>query len=53
MEPTNAEIIFYVVLAILGIAFLIIVNCANRVSDVDITWGQRRDWERREKEWYK
>lgn len=52
MEPTNAEIIFYCVMAVIGIIFLIKAMCTP--SDcIEITWGQRRDWERNEKRWSK
>jgi hypothetical protein len=52
MEPTNAEIIFYAVFAVIGLIFLI-GAMFTKSDTIDITWGQRRDWERREKEWYK
>lgn len=52
MEPTNAEIIFYIVLGIISLG--VIIKSALTPNDtIDITWGQRRDWERREKEWTK
>lgn len=47
---TNAEFIFWIIAGIIGIGVLIAV--ARTPSDtIDITWGQRRDWERREREW--
>lgn len=52
MEPTNAEIIFYAVLAVIGLIFVIGVMSKESYT-IDITQSKRRDWERREKEWYK
>lgn len=50
MEPTTAELIFYGVLDVIGLAFILYAMC--RADDhIEITWGKRRDWERREKEW--
>lgn len=50
--PTDAEIIFWVVAAILAFGFIIFI--ASRADrSIDITWGQRRDWERRERKWGK
>ena len=50
--PTNAEIIFWVFALIAVVIVLICLAC--RTSDsMEITWGQRRDWARREREWKK
>jgi hypothetical protein len=50
MIPTTAEMIFYYICG--GIALIIFIKMMCSKSDtVEITWGQRRDWERREKEW--
>ena len=49
MIPTNAEMIFYCVCG--GFALITFVRMVCSKSDtVEITWGQRRDWTRREKE---
>ena len=50
MTPTDYEVIFWIVLAVIGLAFLIFAM--TRPSDrIDITWGERRDWEREERKW--
>lgn len=47
MIPTIGEMIFYCVLGGIALLGLCGIMCAK--SDcVDITWGQRRDWERKE-----
>lgn len=52
MEPTNAEIIFYCVMVVIGIILFIKVM---RTPDdcIEITRSKRRDWEKREKGWRK
>lgn len=50
MEPTTAELIFYGALGAISLVFLLCAMCAKD-DHIEITWGQRRDWERREKEW--
>lgn len=52
MEPTTAELIFYGVMGAIALVFFI---GAMFVKDdhIEITWGQRRDWARREREWSK
>lgn len=52
MEPTNAELIFYAVLGVIGLIFLI---CAMRTKDdtIEMTWTKKRDIERAEKRWNK
>ena len=45
--PTDGEVIAYIIFGI--IALLAIWFClrnADTRSEVEITWGQRRDWER-------
>lgn len=50
MEPTTAELIFWILAIIVGVP-LIIHSLPTPSDSMDITWGQRRDWARREKEW--
>lgn len=50
MEPTTAELIFWILAIIVGVP-LIIHSLPTSSDSMDITWGQRRDWARREKEW--
>jgi len=50
MEPTTAELIFWILAIIVGVP-LIVRGMATPCDSMDITWGQRRDWARREKEW--
>lgn len=50
MEPTTAELIFWILAIIVGVP-LIVHNLPTAGDYMDITWGQRRDWARREKEW--
>lgn len=50
--PTDGEVIAYIIFGI--IALLAIWFClrnADTGSEVEITWGQRRDWERRQREY--
>ena len=48
MIPTIGEMIFYCVLG--GGALLALIAMVGAKGDsMDITWGQRRDWERRER----
>lgn len=52
MEPTNAEMIFWIVCAV--ICLIVLVRSMCEPSDTfEITDRHLRDWERREKEWYK
>lgn len=47
-----AELICWIILAVVSvIALLIIAKISG--SDVEITWGKRRDWERAERKWGK
>lgn len=51
MAPTIAELIFYIIAGIVAIIFFIkILFSAPSNDEIKITWGQRRDWERREKD---
>lgn len=50
--PTNAEIIFWVFALVAVIVVLTRLICGTSNS-MEITWGQRRDWARREGEWRK
>lgn len=50
--PTNGEVIAYIIIGV--IALLLIfwgMAHADTRSSVEITWGQRRDWARREREY--
>lgn len=50
MAPTDYEVIFWIVLAVIGLAFLIFAM--TRPDDhIEITWGKLRDWEREERKW--
>jgi hypothetical protein len=50
MTPTNYEIICWIVLAVIGIAFLIFAM--TRPDDrIEITDRKLKDWEREEKKW--
>ena len=50
--PTDGEVIVYIVLSILALlAFWGFLRNANKGPEIEITWGQRRDWERREREY--
>ena len=52
MEPTNAEVIFYVVIAVIGL--VILLACASIKDDtIEMTWTKKRDIARAEKKWYK
>ena len=52
MGPTNAEIIFYAVVAVVGLVMLL--TCAGAKDDtIEITWTKKRDIARVEKSWYK
>lgn len=50
--PTNSEVIAYIILGIVMlIALWFGLRNADTSSSIEITWGQRRDWERRQKEY--
>lgn len=50
--PTDGEVIAYIILGIIALlAFWLFLRNADTRSEVEITWGQRRDWERREKDY--
>ena len=52
MEPTNAEIIFYAVIAVVGLVMLL--ACAGvKDNTIEMTWTKKRDIARVEKSWYK
>jgi hypothetical protein len=52
MEPTNAEIIFYVVIAV--ICLVMLLACASaKDNTIEMTWTKKRDIARVEKSWYK
>lgn len=52
MEPTNAEIIFYAVIAVIGLVMLLV--CAGiKDNTIEMTWTKKRDIARVEKSWYK
>jgi hypothetical protein len=48
MEPTNAEIIFYAVIAVVGLVMLLV---GSRMPDdtIEMTWGKKRDIARAER----
>ena len=52
MEPTNAEVIFYVVIAVIS---LVILLACTRIKDdtIEMTWTKKRDIARVEKSWHK
>ena len=50
MIPTDYEVIFWIVLAVISLALLIFAM--TRPDDhIDITESKRRDWEREERKW--
>lgn len=51
MEPTNAELIGWLVLLAIMVVALILVAIRPSAPSVDITWGQRRDWENRQRDY--
>ena len=52
MEPTNAEIFFYAVVAVVGLVMLLV--CAGtKDNTIEMTWTKKRDIARVEKSWYK
>jgi uncharacterized membrane protein YkvI len=52
MQPTNAEIIGWIVLLIIAIVFFVKATMQSESSsEIEITWGQRRDWENRAKDY--
>ena len=51
MEPTNAEMIFWFVLLAVALIGLIFINFYPSAPGIEITWGQRRDWENRQRDY--
>ncbi len=52
MQPTNSEVIGWIVLLIIAIVFLVKTAMQSESSsEIEITWGQRRDWENRAKDY--
>lgn len=51
MEPTNAEMIGWLVLLAIALAILIFASLRPSTPEVEITWGQRRDWDNRAKDY--
>jgi hypothetical protein len=50
--PTDGEITAYIVLGIIALlAFWFLMRGADTRPEIEITWGQRRDWERRQREY--
>ena len=50
--PTDSEVIACIVLSVIALlAVWGFLRNAHRGSEIEITWGQRRDWERRQKEY--
>ena len=52
MEPTNAELIFYAVLGVIGLIFLICAMC-TKDDTIEMTWTKKRDIARAERRWSK
>lgn len=52
MEPTNAEIIFYAVFAVIGLIFLI-GALFTKDDTIEMTWTKKRDIARAERRWSK
>ena len=48
MEPTNAEIIFYAVIAVIGLVMLL-VSAGIKDDTIEMTWTKKRDIARVEK----
>lgn len=50
--PTDGEVIAYIIVGIIALLFVFWgLAHSDRTSNVEITWGQRRDWARREREY--
>jgi hypothetical protein len=49
MEPTTAELIFYLIAGVIGLVFFLRILATD--GDVEMTWGKRRDLARAEKGW--
>ncbi len=50
--PTNGEVIAYVIFGIIALlALWVLMRGTNTGSNIEITWGQRRDWDRRQREY--
>ena len=50
MEPTNAELIAWIVFAVVGLIFLTLA-LATSIDTIEMDSFKRRDIARREKEW--
>lgn len=50
--PTNGEVVAYIIFGIIALlALWFLMRGVDTRSEIEITWGQRRDWERRQKEY--
>ena len=50
--PTDGEVIAYIIFGIIALLTLwFLMRGTDTRSEIEITWGQRRDWERRQKEY--
>lgn len=50
--PTNGEVVAYIIFSIIALlALWFLMRGVDTRSEIEITWGQRRDWERRQKEY--
>ena len=45
------ELIWWCVVGAIALIFLIAIMLTPNDSEIEITWGKRRDWERWEKQW--
>lgn len=52
MEPTNAEVIFYLVIAVIGLVILL-ASASLKDNTIEMTWTKKRDIARTEKSRYK
>ena len=53
MEPTNAEIIFYAVIAVVGLVMMLLACAGTKDNTIEMTWTKKRDIARVEKSWCK
>lgn len=52
MIPTNSEVAGWIILLIIAIIFLVKTAMKSESSsEIEITWGQRRDWENRARDY--
>ena len=52
MIPTNSEVAGWIILLIIAIVFLVKTTMKSESSsEIEITWGQRRDWENRARDY--